>query len=693
MTRSTSRRHSIALGRFGLTSTTATATGASTLRARLPLLAATAVAAIVCCSAIFALLISKPGPLTSDESLYFAEAQNIANGHGATYTTGEAIVHRPFGFPAMLAAEMKLTGERDAGDAYWLPRFIAIATAVALGAVCWRLFDAPTGVAAGVLALSARYLNTLGNSLYVDTAETLCLLLSVLAVARVMRRPSVACNAAAGAAIAAAFWMKESALLWLPLPVVILAFVPRPIERGDARGMATYVLTAGVPIGAWWLWVAHANGRVFLSSSGDERIAWAIFAAPIVMAAVLFTAAEAMPSAIDSRRVRRIAGTVFVAAWFGFWLRGLEAHSWPGAHNYFATVPQYIWHVGPNVQPFYFVLPAWGWAAWRAWRGSNALRLICIAALLHLAFFVFAANRDLALRDSTPIVYLSFAALAVAMVDAARAVAERLRMKDARAFGVAIVAGAVALVALPQIAVYTSVNAAFDATEVRQDAWDNPLARRTAAWVDANVPAGTPIMSSRLYYSSIYTLDDGRYPVHQLPTLRVQFEGTKLVPMSTQFRWEDDRLAEYGKGQWLYLRRYPDKGYDVGMTQDDLIRDLRTRNIGYVVVSGEDAGFSSLTYLDYFLETPGLRLVHADVVDEMNAAFVFAVDRDALAPRDFPVTISANTEAALHPELGAKYDAASAGLAPAVRVSPESGMPDAARWEIAQWSQAQGAGR
>jgi len=337
------------------------------------------------------------------------------------------------------------------------------------------------------------------------------------------------------------------------------------------------------------------------------------------------------------------------------------------------------------------VLPAWGYVAWRAWRGNDALRLICVGALLQIAFFVFAANRSLALRDSTPLVYLSFAALGFALADVARVCSERLRVADRRAVVAAAVACAVGLVAFPQIAVYSATNASFDASEVRQDAWDNPVPRQTAAWIAANVPDGTPIMSSRLYYSSLYTLNDGRYPVHQVPTLRVQFQGSKLVPMSTQFRWEDDRLGEYGKGDWLYLRRYPGKGYDVGLTQGDLIHDLRGRGIGYLVISGEDAAFSSLTYMDYFLGMPGLRLVHAEVADSTDAAFVFAVDAAAFAPRDFPLTVSAATEAAIRSELGDGYDAAIATLAPSVRISPEMGIPDAAQLELARWAQAEGA--
>ena len=58
-------------------------------------------------------------------------------------------------------------------------------------------------------------------------------------------------------------------------------------------------------------------------------------------------------------------------AWFAAWLWGLESHSWPHAHAYLTQVPVYLWRVGPNLQPYFFVLPAWSYAAYRAWRGNG----------------------------------------------------------------------------------------------------------------------------------------------------------------------------------------------------------------------------------------------------------------------------------------------------------------------------------
>jgi len=669
---------------FGPPRRAAQATAAAAPR-RVPMLAALVATVTICVLGAAALVSSRPAPLTSDESLYFAEAVSIAHGDGAVYSTGETVIHRPFLLPAFLAAEIKL-GADDAVDAYWLPRLAAVGTAIVLAALAWRLFGATAGLATAALTFPNQYLLTLGNSLYLDITESLFLLGGLLLLTGVLRRPSVGLYAGAGAALAAAFWVKESALLWTPLPLVLLAFCNRRIERADFAGLGAYALTLGVPLALWWLWVDHHSGMTFLLGDTDDALPWVIAASPLVAATCCFArSAYEPPSWAQDLRLRRVLGGVLLAAWCFAWLYGLETHSWPHAYRYVTDVPRYFWEAGANVQPFFLILPAWAYVAGRASRGDEAHKLLGIAALLFLPFFIFTANRGLALRDNLPLVYLTLAAIGVSLADGATWIAARLTRSASPA--PLLVAVAVVAVGVPQILAYQSENYSFDIEAVDAENWHNELARRTAVWVGANVAPGTPVMTSRLYYSAIFSENDGRYPVHQLPTLRVQFRDGELRPMSTQFRWEDERLASYGQGPWLYLRRYPGKGYDIGLAQGDIIADLRERRIGYLIVTGEDAAFSSLTYLDYFLGMPGLTLVHVEDAGLAGGAYVFRVDAARLAPRDFPLTVSRRTDSALREDLGAGYDAAMARLAPETRVTDETGLPPAAMWQLAALTQ------
>lgn len=607
--------------------------------------------------------------ISSDESLYLSEAVNIAAGHGPTYTTGEPIVHRAFLFPALIAGEVKAFGADNAA-VYWLPRLAAIAAACALGIVIGRAFGATPGIAASTLALASVFVSRLGNSLYVDVTESLFVLLALIALSGVMGRASVRAHALAGLLLAAAFWTKESALLFAPLPFVLLAFAPRTVNRRDVAGLAAYTLTLGLPLGAWWLWVAHHTGTTYLAGAIGTTPAYALATIPLAAAATLLATSMRLRRPIDVRLPRRLLGAALIVAWNAAWLWGLERHSWPHPHDYVTSVPRYLWLVGPSVQPFFLLLPSWLYVAWRALRGDEAHARIALAAALFVPFFVFTANRQLDLRDSLPLVYLSFGAIAVAVADGARWVAARAAVASPSTWAAPITAAAITLAVVPQLT--NSYDTGLGPAEAEAGAdWNGAVARNTARWLDGNVPPGDVVMSSRLYYTSIFTLADGRYPVVQVPTLRVQFAGTTLRPMSTQFRWEDDQLRRYGRGSWLYLRRYPVKGYVIGLTQDDLLGDLRRRDVRYLVVTGEDAGFSSLSYLDYFLGAPGLRLVHVESAGDADAAYVFAVDASQLAARPFPLTLDAETEGALRRDLGADYDAAMRPLAPSIRIAGE----------------------
>jgi hypothetical protein len=118
------------------------------------------------------------------------------------------------------------------------------------------------------------------------------------------------------------------------------------------------------------------------------------------------------------------------------------------------------------------------------------------------------------------------------------------------------------------------------------------------------------------------------------------------------FRWEDHRLRPAQANEpWLYVRRYPLKGYYVALSERELLRDLRERRIDYLVLTGEDAGYSSLTYLDYFLANPAFSLLHVDQ-RPTGSAYIFRVDRQRLAPHPYQAVVSGETLQALSRETG-----------------------------------------
>jgi hypothetical protein len=182
-------------------------------------------------------------------------------------------------------------------------------------------------------------------------------------------------------------------------------------------------------------------------------------------------------------------------------------------------------------------------------------------------------------------------------------------------------------------------------------------------------------MSSRLYYSHLYVLDGAEHPIYQLPTVRVDVHGGEaplLAPASTLFRWEDDRLdAAADDGNWLYVRRYPAKGYYIALSEDTLLRDIHERGIDVLVLTGEDAGFSSLAYADYFDANPAFSLIHADVRDERNAVSIYRVDRERLAPLAYGASVSEYTLESIAAATGLPRDAVARAIdADGIEVTP-----------------------
>jgi hypothetical protein len=149
-------------------------------------------------------------------------------------------------------------------------------------------------------------------------------------------------------------------------------------------------------------------------------------------------------------------------------------------------------------------------------------------------------------------------------------------------------------------------------------------------------------MSTRLYYSHIYFLTEGRYPIHQLPTVLVEVNAAADAPLdvrSTLFRWEP--LAARERNHWLYLTRYGAKGYYIAMAEDDVLADIAERRTEYVIVNLEDAGYSSPAMLAYFDSQPAFTKVYERSYSSQDRTVIFRVDFSKLRGARAPLRVTA----------------------------------------------------
>src|SRR5581483_1861612 len=516
--------------------------------------------------------------------------------------------------------------------------------ALALGALAWRMFGGRYGLAAVAIAASNRFLAGLGATLHLGGTETLFLLLTLLAWSEARRRPSWRLGGAAGASLALAFLTKEAALLWLPLPVLALLLDGRAATRGDARMLAAFYAAFAVLAGWWWPYVWLVDRRVYMWS-GSPLTAVAFALAGLLALAALFTALGLVARAVPSRLsiCMRALGAALAAAWIGAFVVVMETTSWPFPKDFLHTVPAYLRDVvAGNVAPWPLAAAAVCLLVARA-PGDERYRLLALGFALWLPFATFAANRGFALRDLLPMVYFAYLVAAVVAVDLASWLISQVEGAPS---------GIAAAVVLTVAAGYFGLQGVAAVRDHRADPpaasadWNNTLVRETASWIAANVPAGTPVVSSRLYFSQLYVLTGARYPVAQLPTVNVvPHPGREpyLRPRSTLFRWEDRLLRPTdAPNDWISVDRYPAKRYYTALSQQDLVDQIAHRRADYLVLAGDDVAFSSTRYVDYFTANPAFTLMHAAELAGAGRVYVFRVDRARLALRPYATSVPAS---------------------------------------------------
>jgi 4-amino-4-deoxy-L-arabinose transferase-like glycosyltransferase len=619
------------------------------------------------------LIHAKPALLNADESLYLSEALNIAEGKGLTYTSGENIHHRPPLFPALLATDFKLLGTSE-GNAYWVSKFAAVAAAVLVYLLGRELFGFWTGAAAAALTVASSYLSSLSTTLYLDTTETVFLLLSILLMMRALNRPTVRAFAWSGAALGAAFLAKETALLWLPLP--FLGWLTWREHRSKEVGLGALAFAASFAlVTAWWfVWVFVTTGKVFLLEKlGRGEVLLVGIAGLAALCAVVALLAGMRTQWLERRLAHAatgrwpatvratlpVLGLLGLVIWCLLFLVGIQDGRAALTHEYWRTVPDYVRErLAGNVDPFYVLLASWVIVAWKAVRGSRGDGILLFALLLFSPVFLSVANSNLQVRQLAPAVYLSYLALGRAiglLLDEIRSLAAEpssaIRvLAYGMVAGLAIIGGTFVFT---QQRSFLDANADIDSQRVGLDNWDNPLVQSTARWISENVPVGSHIMSSHLFHSQVYFLTGARYPIYQLPTVEVRINpaaSQPLQPVSTLFRFEDNRLRPpQDEERWLYLEWVPVHNYWVALSEIDLLNDLRERNIQYLVITGDDHVYSSLIYVDYFLRNPAFTLLHSeDSPDGLIRLLVFKVDQSKLVPTNDHLTMRSNMFLALY---------------------------------------------
>jgi 4-amino-4-deoxy-L-arabinose transferase-like glycosyltransferase len=338
----------------------ATAIAPATRALRIPSLALP-LAIVVVLLLMLPMVLASPSHLTSDESLYQAEAYNIAEGRGFTYPSGDAITHRAPLYPLILAPAIKFGG---LSAAYAVSKAIIIVNALLVMWLAWRLKGALAGMIAGTGVAASAYLAELGTTLYLDPAQCMLLLLALIGLHGGISSKRLQLFATSGALSGLAFLMKESAVQWAPLALVAVLMIPSLRNRDGLRAMIVFSGAFALATLPWWIWLYVETGHLFLLGELTvPRVAGATLLLVIACVAVVWIWRSPVGWQISSRVATALALAI-TALWGLFLLAGLTRFSsWPYPNDYLTQIPRYLWRVAPQRQPYFLIVSAWMWGS------------------------------------------------------------------------------------------------------------------------------------------------------------------------------------------------------------------------------------------------------------------------------------------------------------------------------------------
>ena len=618
-----------------------------------------------------------PSHLTSDESLYLAEAYNIAEGKGFTYPSGDAITHRAPLFPLVLAPAVKAGGP-DA--AYAITKIIVAANVLLVMWLAWRLAGPVAGVVGGTAAAASAFLAELGTTLYLDPLQCAFLLLSLIALHWAIDSNRTLGFVASGICVGLAFLAKESAIQWAPLALVAVLMLPSTRNRSGLLGACAFTAAFAITVLPWFAWVYAASDELFLVGEPEPRTIAALGAGLLVLIALAAVACQpSIAARVTSRGTAVALALAIVAAWTGFILYGLTAYStWPYPNDYLKTIPDYAIRVGSLVQPYIFIVATWIIVCVGAYRRDESSRLLVTAAVLFAPFSIFAANRWLQLRDALPLVYLSYVALGLGAAVAWNWLREKELERPLIAFGTAAALGLAAVYVVHGFMTFQRTSDREETARLQAGSWDSPYTDSVAAWMRAEIPDGAHVLTSRVYFSSLHVETGGKYQVHQLPTVRVSIDPAQAPPIQAQsnlFRWGESDLRPTAPGDtWLNLQQFAGKSYWVGLSQQELFEYIDDKGIDYVVLTGEDVAFSSNAYAWFLTGHPAFTLMRTIRGSGGDLMFGYAVDRSKLDVVDHPTMVSPADFAQLSAATGLSADGLSQLLGIDLLVTQHNGQ-------------------
>ncbi len=461
--------------------------------------------------------------IASDMAQYMSYALNMIQGNGYVDFDGEMSLRRGPVFPLMISWCYWLLGVSP-WSAFWAVRVFCVLNPVVVYALGKALFSGRVGVTASILVLTS-YSVSFSSYRHLDAVWSFFTLTSILCLYKGLARERLGYWVLSGLLAATSFLVKESALLFFPLPIILLAVIPGFRSRKNVSCALIWcvVVLAGI---APWLYFIHQHSETEISGLG---------------------------------KVTRILGSnVEPAQLVTFYLRGLLDYyaghpSQPGG-TYAGGLSSWF-----SVSALFLI--AWGFALLRSLREHRGSRVLVVCLVLLSPYMAYAGQYALRPGQLVILFLLSYLVLGYFLCSLAEWLAVRLPVTSAGARRRAV-AYAVVLVVSPIIlfqsfaqrnedrgglkflrrSLYANYFRQGEVGPRRVTGVIGPPLYAVTKWLEETVPSDAVIMGGSFWENrGLFVISKGRLKLQDFPLMRLRY----LVSDTYRpwIRWENERYS------------------------------------------------------------------------------------------------------------------------------------------------------
>lgn len=565
-----------------------------------------------------------------DSGLYLAEGLNLAAKGQYSAVGSEPDILRPPLFTILVALAYKLLGVSAQSALLVVKLFglVAVGFHYALGE---RYFGRYVGLIAAILIAASPYMTLyLFGVILLDGPQTAMFSIFLYFLLSGFQTGKKAHYVAAGIGLAAGFTIKESAILWVLLPVLSLLLVKEFRTLQSLRGLVVLYIPFALAGGAWWLYVYQVSGTIYLVGSGRTLILRdpSVLTSPpllgggLLMAAVLLAALviavrthqfDKLKKRIPWQQVGLVVGWVLLLVYFGV------AGSIPAADQYARYYELHIRSILSQNPIGYIIIPAWIVFAFVFRRSSAARVLLIFLALMAPLISI------LLVWQNQPRNLLALFTVSAVVVAAVVVTGLRYFVRIAAAFHprakLPATAAAVVLLSYSLFPLVQNSQIGLSLGTHYKEASVTITGANCARWLQEHAEPGSSIVMTALYDESLYFLMNG--PQFYLHPLYPEFDSFDLTADGALFAAGNAFVARRpgvssGEPPYLYLE------------EDTWLQSLMDSKADYYFFEGTgNVTVAPLAAQNYFNFHPGLELV-CQARSARVITGLYKVDRAAL---------------------------------------------------------------